>query len=76
MVPLMERIAWQLCERVDQVIDVQTLFKYVWIHLKFILQICKFKFNNSPDNLTNFIMSILVSSLSESFLHIGGFSIS
>ncbi len=35
MVPLMERIAWQLCERVDQVIDVQTLFKYVWIHFKF-----------------------------------------
>ncbi|XP_044053526.1 dynein axonemal heavy chain 10 isoform X1 [Siniperca chuatsi] len=27
MVPLMERIAWQLCERVDQVIDVHTLFK-------------------------------------------------
>ncbi|XP_031164939.2 dynein heavy chain 10, axonemal [Sander lucioperca] len=27
MVPLMERIAWQLCERVTQVIDVQTLFK-------------------------------------------------
>lgn len=43
MVPLMERIAWQLCERVDQVIDVQTLFKYVWIHLKFTLevQICR-----------------------------------
>lgn len=32
MVPLMERIAWQLCERVDHVIDVNTLFKYVWIH--------------------------------------------
>uniref|UniRef100_A0A4W6G9Y8 Dynein axonemal heavy chain 10 n=1 Tax=Lates calcarifer TaxID=8187 RepID=A0A4W6G9Y8_LATCA len=28
MVPLMERIAWQLCERVFQVIDVHTLFKY------------------------------------------------
>ncbi|XP_022608125.1 dynein heavy chain 10, axonemal [Seriola dumerili] len=27
MVPLMERIAWQLCERVSQVIDVHTLFK-------------------------------------------------
>uniref|UniRef100_UPI0037E7F8F2 dynein axonemal heavy chain 10 n=1 Tax=Semicossyphus pulcher TaxID=241346 RepID=UPI0037E7F8F2 len=27
MVPLMERIAWQLCERVDQTIDVHTLFK-------------------------------------------------
>nr|XP_046243361.1 dynein axonemal heavy chain 10 [Scatophagus argus] len=27
MVPLMERIAWQLCERVDQAIDVHTLFK-------------------------------------------------
>ncbi|KAL7391500.1 hypothetical protein ABVT39_010104 [Epinephelus coioides] len=27
MVPLMERIAWQLCERVAQVIDVHTLFK-------------------------------------------------
>uniref|UniRef100_A0A3Q1G9E8 Dynein axonemal heavy chain 10 n=1 Tax=Acanthochromis polyacanthus TaxID=80966 RepID=A0A3Q1G9E8_9TELE len=26
MVPLMERIAWQLCERVAQVIDVHTLF--------------------------------------------------
>uniref|UniRef100_A0A672JPG1 Dynein heavy chain tail domain-containing protein n=1 Tax=Salarias fasciatus TaxID=181472 RepID=A0A672JPG1_SALFA len=29
MVPLMERIAWQLCERVAQAIDVHTLFKYV-----------------------------------------------
>uniref|UniRef100_A0A3Q3JRK8 Dynein heavy chain tail domain-containing protein n=1 Tax=Monopterus albus TaxID=43700 RepID=A0A3Q3JRK8_MONAL len=28
MVPLMERIAWQLCERVSQVIDVHTLFEY------------------------------------------------
>uniref|UniRef100_A0A7N8Y270 Dynein axonemal heavy chain 10 n=1 Tax=Mastacembelus armatus TaxID=205130 RepID=A0A7N8Y270_9TELE len=28
MVPLMERIAWQLCERVSQVIDVHRLFKY------------------------------------------------
>ncbi|KAK2902109.1 hypothetical protein Q8A73_011855 [Channa argus] len=27
MVPLMERIAWQLCERVTQVINVHTLFK-------------------------------------------------
>ncbi|TKS80370.1 Dynein heavy chain 10, axonemal [Collichthys lucidus] len=27
MVPLMERIAWQLCERVDQAINVHTLFK-------------------------------------------------
>ncbi|XP_069379878.1 dynein axonemal heavy chain 10 isoform X1 [Paralichthys olivaceus] len=27
MVPLMERIAWQLCERVSQVIDVNTLFR-------------------------------------------------
>uniref|UniRef100_A0A3B5A058 Dynein heavy chain tail domain-containing protein n=1 Tax=Stegastes partitus TaxID=144197 RepID=A0A3B5A058_9TELE len=27
MVPLMEKIAWQLCERVAQVIDVHTLFK-------------------------------------------------
>ncbi|KAL6114194.1 dnah10 [Pungitius sinensis] len=27
MVPLMERIAWQLCQRVTQVIDVHTLFK-------------------------------------------------
>lgn len=27
MVPLMERIAWQLCERVTQAIDVHTLFK-------------------------------------------------
>ncbi|XP_044232976.1 dynein axonemal heavy chain 10 isoform X2 [Thunnus albacares] len=27
MVPLMERIAWQLCERVAQVIDVHVLFK-------------------------------------------------
>uniref|UniRef100_A0A3P8UAE7 Dynein axonemal heavy chain 10 n=1 Tax=Amphiprion percula TaxID=161767 RepID=A0A3P8UAE7_AMPPE len=31
MVPLMERIAWQLCERVAQVIDVHTLFKEVAI---------------------------------------------
>lgn len=30
MVPLMERIAWQLCERVTQAIDVHTLFKYMW----------------------------------------------
>lgn len=29
MVPLMERIAWQLSERVAQVIDVHMLFKYV-----------------------------------------------
>lgn len=29
MVPLMERIAWQLCERVTQAIDVHTLFKYM-----------------------------------------------
>ncbi|XP_035496799.2 dynein axonemal heavy chain 10-like [Scophthalmus maximus] len=27
MVPLMERIAWQLCERVSHVIDIRTLFK-------------------------------------------------
>ncbi|XP_058491324.1 dynein axonemal heavy chain 10 [Solea solea] len=27
MVPLMERIAWQLCERVSQVVDVNTMFK-------------------------------------------------
>lgn len=32
MVPLMERIAWQLCERVTQIIDVHELFKYVQIH--------------------------------------------
>lgn len=32
MVPLMERIAWQLCQRVTQVIDVHTLFKYVWTY--------------------------------------------
>lgn len=30
MVPLMERIAWQLCERVAQAIDVNQMFKYVW----------------------------------------------
>lgn len=29
MLPLMERIAWQLCERVSQVVDVSTIFKYV-----------------------------------------------
>lgn len=29
MVPLMERIAWQLCERVAQAIDVNKMFKYV-----------------------------------------------
>lgn len=29
MVPLMERIAWQLCERVAQAIDVHEIFKYV-----------------------------------------------
>lgn len=29
MVPLMERIAWQLCERVAQAIDVNKIFKYV-----------------------------------------------
>lgn len=29
MVPLMERIAWQLCERVAQAIDVPKIFKYV-----------------------------------------------
>ena len=39
MVPLMERIAWQLCERVDHVIDVNTLFKYVWIHWRLVLEI-------------------------------------
>ncbi|XP_024909460.1 dynein heavy chain 10, axonemal-like [Cynoglossus semilaevis] len=27
MLPLMERIAWQLCERVSQVVDVSTIFK-------------------------------------------------
>ena len=30
MVPLMERIAWELCERVARVIDVKTIFKYVF----------------------------------------------
>lgn len=30
MVPLMEQIAQQLCERVDQAIDVHKIFKYVW----------------------------------------------
>lgn len=30
MVTLMERIAWQLCERVGQVIDVHKLFRFVW----------------------------------------------
>ena len=39
MVPLMERIAWQLCERVSQVIDVRTLFRFVWIHLNFTLDV-------------------------------------
>lgn len=29
MVPLMERIAWQLCERVAQAIDVHKIFMYV-----------------------------------------------
>lgn len=29
MVPLMEHIAKQLCERVDQAIDVHKIFKYV-----------------------------------------------
>lgn len=29
MVPLMEQIAQQLCERVDQAIDVHKIFKYV-----------------------------------------------
>lgn len=29
MAPLMERIAWQLCERVAQAIDVNEIFKYV-----------------------------------------------
>lgn len=29
MVPVMEHIAWQLCERVDQAIDVHEIFKYV-----------------------------------------------
>ncbi len=38
MVPLMERIVWQLCERVDQIIDVHTLFKYVQIHVNFTLE--------------------------------------
>lgn len=28
MVPLMERIAWQLCERVAQGVDVHAMFKY------------------------------------------------
>lgn len=32
---LMERIAWQLCERVNQIIDVHELFKYVQIHIFF-----------------------------------------
>lgn len=35
MVSLMERIAWQLCERVNQIIDVHELFKYVQIHIFF-----------------------------------------
>lgn len=38
MVPLMERIAWQLCERVAQAIDVNRIFKYVgfeWQDLDF-----------------------------------------
>lgn len=39
MVPLMERIAWQLCERVHQGIDVHTLFKYVWMHFSFTLEV-------------------------------------
>lgn len=29
MVPLMERIAWQLCERVAQAIDVNKIFTYI-----------------------------------------------
>lgn len=40
MVPLMERIAWQLCERVAQAIDVPEIFKYVrtrWIRVRFLL---------------------------------------
>ena len=48
MVPLMERIAWQLCERVAQVIDIHMLFKYVnfrsHLNLTLELQILKFKF--------------------------------
>lgn len=46
MVSLMERIAWQLCERVDQVIDVHKLFKYVWIYLHFFIggSDCRYKY--------------------------------
>lgn len=39
LAPLMERIAWQLCERVGQVVDVQKLFKYETDLHFFILQI-------------------------------------
>lgn len=35
MVPLMERIAWQLCDCVELAINVQTLFKYVQTLLSF-----------------------------------------
>lgn len=54
MVPLMERIAWQLCERVAQGIDVHKLFKYVWM--------C-FNFMNKTNTICYYVMLILVSGL-------------
>ena len=33
MVPLMERIAWELAERVDKVINIRTIFKLVFLKL-------------------------------------------
>ena len=38
MVPLMERIAWELCERVARIINIRTIFKYVSIVIPVVVQ--------------------------------------
>ena len=33
MVPLMERIAWELSERVAKTVNVRTILRYVYLHI-------------------------------------------
>lgn len=33
MIPLMERIAWELCQRVARIVSIRTIFKYVYYYM-------------------------------------------
>lgn len=57
LAPLMERIAWQLCERVCQIIDIHKLFKYETHFNFYLLQIVLMP--NKFDSVINKMLSVL-----------------